>query len=498
MTMASSLAATARPGVTAPRLRAGLGAIALAACFIVCIWGPPTFKAPTEIEIRAPRDSMEGRLASYHFAQIAAWLGATAVLLVGWVRAAASDASPIPRYLLRGATGWFMAYGALACASVLWSPGPMLTGFRAWQIVVLQILVWLLSRHEERGPAWWHPIELLSWFCVANCVSTLVLYYFVDPSWVSVSTWDPESGMGRRVIGGGPFFRADCGLAGLVVFSYAVCGLLHGRRLARVRFGYLVLLALGAYSIYLMHTRTYLFGALATLLALLFFRVAPAFRPALVGGVAAVGAVVALFAQPVVSYVYRGQQSLVHMTGRTDWWPVYLEGVAEAPVFGSGFAVGGRYLGVLRQDDSLSSPHNAFLQTLLNLGVVGLVIAVVCLVLAARDGLRVLSGPSAGASRGLYAQAAALFFAVAIASIPSDAFATDAMTLDIVMFVAAITALRVVCVERPAEPSPAPARPPGFSPLSPRPLGPSTTPRCAAAPPRRAPAGGSRAGERRP
>jgi hypothetical protein len=124
-------------------------------------------------------------------------------------------------------------------------------------------------------------------------------------------------------------------------------------------------------TMYLAHSRTAIFGAMAAIMAILIF-----YRRA--GLALSIGAITSLvlftaLGDTVLAYIYRGQSEelFLSMSGRTYYWGLFAERIMEAPLLGHGFYAGIRTL------FGTSSTDNSYIGVLLDLGVAGLILFVI-------------------------------------------------------------------------------------------------------------------------
>lgn len=90
------------------------------------------------------------------------------------------------------------------------------------------------------------------------------------------------------------------------------------------------------------------------------------------------------YGQTVYDFLRRGQDegNLKTLTGRTEYWELSLDAVRDSWLNGLGANVGGRHILQTALGDEVSTVHNVYVETLLDLGVVGLALLVAGLIVA--------------------------------------------------------------------------------------------------------------------
>lgn len=204
------------------------------------------------------------------------------------------------------------------------------------------------------------------------------------------------------------------GLASLIALAYIVWGnrARPGPHWPRPLYA-LIFLVVGG-SMLASHTRGPVLGALIGGLVLALTLVHGPARARLLAGLATTGAIAALAAGDLVtSYFARGEQAseLASLNSRTDLWAVAVAAIERQPLFGYGV---GASRGIFQAETGLGGAHNAAINVVVDLGIVG----ALCWL--------------------------ALIAALTVGSIRLPTTINDAMTLDRSMLIAVITFLMVV------------------------------------------------------
>jgi O-antigen ligase len=161
------------------------------------------------------------------------------------------------------------------------------------------------------------------------------------------------------------------GLASLVAFAYVLWG---NRDRPGPRWPpllYVITLLIVGGAMLGAHTRGAVLGAIVGGLVFSFARFRGAARVRLLAALAMLGAITVLAATDVViDYFSRGAQTseLTSLNSRTDLWVLALATVERQPLFGYGV---GASRGVFEEQIGLGGAHNAVLNVLVDLGLVG-------------------------------------------------------------------------------------------------------------------------------
>ena len=323
------------------------------------------------------RDASEALSGSVDM-QVGFELGASAVLfliaLLAWKRARDEG-----RMRLLPVEWVLLVYAGLAILSTLWSPVRAITAVRSFQVLTLVMLAIGLVR--VRGP------ERM----INDLISAMILYTMV---FVTISIVVPSTAAVRVVHGGltrYSWFAMHPGqislLAGSAIVLLTAKGLFGGGFRQRVLFLPVWVCLVGmAALLAASRGRGPAIGAAAAVIALLAARFLPRWViPTVVATAAAailvfinlgpqlsdVLASAALSNNPVIAFVIRGQtaEEFKTLSSRTDLWAVVFDMVVQQPILGHGY--NSSRLLLLEKVPWAAHAHNAWAQSLLDLGIVG-------------------------------------------------------------------------------------------------------------------------------
>ncbi len=274
--------------------------------------------------------------------------------------------------LLRGLPGLMFAYGLVALASAIYSPFRTLSVYKACEIIVdVGVIAFFLSYYPSRADMkrW---IDF-NWFMVALLIALVWVGAILFPNRAfrhGVGT------LGVQIYGQMPIMNPNSiGVLAAIIVIISLSRTLHVRGLNE-RIMYIILLAVGETTLMLSQARTSLFGGMLAIMVVLLLNK----RIKLLGFVALLLVMVIIFSSNLPSllleYIMRGQSSTLFysFSGRSPYWSIAWEKFLESPIYGYGFSAGSRYT-VLAQIGlgAQAAMHNAWLEILVNVGIIGLI-----------------------------------------------------------------------------------------------------------------------------
>jgi O-antigen ligase len=271
---------------------------------------------------------------------------------------------------------WSYALYVLWCGvSALWSPEPFQTLWKTGELAVLVLLAVALT--GEKGDPVARARDLagaIAFLAFALCVTALAGGLVApDRAW-------PAEGLGmwsmRGVV---PQINANMlGQLGGMVAVIAAARLMIG--IGRGRAGEWIVLSIGLAALLLAYSRTALITA-----PLVLVLTALAFRrwTALLLMAASPGGIALVLADPLRTYLARGQSPdlFATLSGRTLMWEEGLAAASRSPIIGHGFFVGHKYV-ERRGGIGFATMDNTHVETLINLGAIGLVLVLAIAVFA--------------------------------------------------------------------------------------------------------------------
>jgi hypothetical protein len=308
--------------------------------FFALLSGPPRLRA------RDPLASLQGQVDWVVMLHLLVWLGGAAWVLreayLQWLSPKGSTALRWPH-----AAGLLLV-GLLGLSAIV-SPGPLLTGFRTAQTLVMVLfgLFWVERYGVQR------TLFALFWG-----------YVLLGVSLAAVAVLSPQLVLaGSRVRGDLIANAGAVGAMGLIMLLTCAPALRRGLfALILVLFAALLVLSMtrSAYASVLLFllvallrrpqisaVRRFLFFMLILLLVFSLFRIMPL----------------------VVGWIIRDRASLATLSARIPWWK-YLVGIMwqRSPLIGLGFYAAPRTYG-LNYEISIGTAHNAFIEVLAGGGI---------------------------------------------------------------------------------------------------------------------------------
>lgn len=262
----------------------------------------------------------------------------------------------------------FFLYAILCAFSAFWSSEPLQTLWKSFELFVLLSVA--IHLYQNRG----NPVlrarriaNSLMYILFALCVMSII-GGFLDPerAWLD---WGTE-GLGIRSMAGVvPMLNANMlGQIGGIVAAVGVGRLILDSKL-RQKGDYLVFLV-GLTTLILAYSRT---SIIAFIVVTLFIIIAFRRINWLVAMLLFVVAVAPLLGDGFLGYLSRGQDAdqFTTLSGRTYMWNASLKAFADRPWFGHGYFIGHKYVLVEETGYQLTTVDSTYIETLVNLGLVG-------------------------------------------------------------------------------------------------------------------------------
>lgn len=419
-----ALAASAAMALSRPRF-------ALSAAFAIVLI------AGTKLRIRDASDTLEGAIDLQIVAELALYA------MIGAAVAAICWSHDLLRQLTR-TEKLIVGYAALAALSTLWSAAPALTFIRAAQLTTIALLAIAAVRVLGERSALWMACATVAVYVIVCAALAATLPF-------AAQTYESEEGFRFSWFSLHPIEAGSLTAIGVLgLFSTSLEPLRsHGPRRGRL-FGIPALFyvaALGAVLV-LTNSRGPLLACLAGAAVLVLLQVEVRTRTALVltGGTLA-GAYVAVGPDlgrwlselanqdnAITRLLFRGEtaDTLLQLNGRLDLWDTVRPAIAAHPFLGYGYQASRAIL--LDAADWAAYAHNALLQTVLDLGIVG-TIALLAIVVVGVFGFA--RGRQHGWTR---ATLGALLVFLVLNSISNESFAAAPGFETLLLFVCALCA----------------------------------------------------------
>lgn len=286
----------------------------------------------------------------------------------------------------------FAVYAVVCGLSALYSPEPLQTLWKAIELIVL--LMFALRLYDSSDDPMQRAARLansLMYIAFSLCVFSLVGGALApDVAWRDYGLGGIAS---RSMSGVAPVVNANMlgQLGGIVTVVALFEAMSAPKRLQR---GYLIALAIGLLTLILAYARTSLIAS-----ALIAFALMIRFKRLGLLSVAILVAatLAAIFPDAIWRYLSRGQEAdhFYSMSGRTNMWEFALKAFEARPLLGHGFFVGHKYVELGTSGRFLATADSTYVETLVNLGVVGFVLVVAFALSAGLQAMRVLRLSSA-------------------------------------------------------------------------------------------------------
>jgi O-antigen ligase len=406
--------------------------LALGAAFAIVL------VAGTKLRVRDASDTLDGAIDLQILAELALYA------VIGSAVAAICWSYDVLRQLTR-TEKLIIGYAALAAVSTLWSAAPALTFIRAAQLATIALLAIAAVRVLGERPALWIACASVAVYVIV-CATLAATLPFAAQTYES-----PEEGFRFSWFSIHPIQAGSLTAIGaLGLFSASLepmrsLGTRRGRLFGIPALFYVA--ALGAVLV-LTNSRGPLLACLAGAGVLVLLQVEVRTRAALVltGGTLA-GAFVAFGPDlgrwlstlanqdtALTRLLFRGEtaDTLLQLNGRVDLWDTVRPAIAAHPLLGYGYQASRAI--ILDAADWAAYAHNALLQTLLDLGVVG---TAALLAILASGFVGFVRGHQHGWTR---ATLGALLVFLVLNSISNESFAAAPGFETLVLFICALCA----------------------------------------------------------
>lgn len=255
-----------------------------------------------------------------------------------------------------------VGYGASSAVSATYAPSPTLALARACQLLVMVAATLELDRHIARHGTgivhrWLHALVTVTTVAVTIGIAERLA---IPTRHTARFTWlDTHSVLSGAV------------LALSVVVLYAMWLAQPAARLPWRRGAYLALLALHAGALVATRTRGSIAAALAAIITMSLWWLGTRRRDLVVTMVLALVGLGLTAAEPIVGYLLRSATTseLSTLNSRTEVWRIAWRMIGERPLMGHGLTAS---RGAFIADTGLGGAHNAYLNLLVDVGIVGM------------------------------------------------------------------------------------------------------------------------------
>jgi len=267
----------------------------------------------------------------------------------------------------------FAVYSVVCALSTFWSPEPVQTLWKAFELFALLLIITELYQSKTNSGC--RAIQIagtLMFLSFSLCVTALVGAVVAPQiAWAYQDAYG-ESGL-RGLTGVAPMINAN--MLGQLGATVALVGAL---RIAVASGGHyrgdFVVLGVGIVTLALAYART----SMIAMVILSFFLLVTLRRSRWIFTALILTLVaVIIFPGELMTYFARGQteEQFVGLTGRTYRWEAALAGFWEHPWLGHGFFVGHKYV-LSGGGHYYATTDSTYVETLVNLGVTGFVLVV--------------------------------------------------------------------------------------------------------------------------
>jgi len=284
----------------------------------------------------------------------------------------------IVKQLMSGLPGLMFLYGAMGIASVLYSPYRSLTLYKSCEIIVdVSAVAFFLSLYPS--PTSMKRWIDLNWFMIALLVACIWLGAMYSPR-RALRVLSAYGDINKNALfpiwlhGVNPIMSPnDVGFMGAGLSVASLSRILHASK-QKERTIYIVSFTIGLITLVVAQSRTSLFGGFLAMISIFLLSK----RIKLFVGAILFLLLVAIYSGApslLVKYFMRGQQTklFLTLTGRMTLWALAWEKIRESPLYGYGFGAGIRYVVLYGVRDRMSTIHNAWLEVLVNMGILGLI-----------------------------------------------------------------------------------------------------------------------------
>jgi len=340
---------------------------------IIVTWGPPTLRG------RSGNDSLQGIIDLPIVIQLLFWgmLGICALMI--FIKRSRDNhkislsAIFIPPSLFKGSLILWFLYSILALVSNLYSVSFMLTLVRSAQLFILIYIIAYMTDYEMGHPGVPQPMTIFIRGLELKFVFALS-YILVDPSIVI---------KGNRLVGGE---AGDLTITSAILSVYYLNELLNANKPSN-KLRYILCFGASIAVLFLTKTRVSIISSLFCLCILLVIYLKSRWISITIILLGLSILVITGYMEDIVFAIMREYQSIRTLSGRTIIWKFCIQQSKGLIFHGYGYASGARYflLNVFKDIELARNPgdaHNAFFESLLNLGWVASIILAASTVIA--------------------------------------------------------------------------------------------------------------------
>lgn len=350
--------------------------------FIVVIWGPIKI-FPTD-SLRTPESALMMEFDTNSIVEITLWIfvGLRVFLYISYRML--KKKRPIGNIPIKGALLWMFIYSFICFATAIYSPGPWLTLFRAYQLITgVLFLTIVISKEKYEG----YYLNVLIVFYIIKALYNFVMY-FASPFVVGYGGYTGP----YRLAGGFPF-NPDFGFAGTFVIIYTLYELFLDNKKFLKGFVYTCLFLLGWALVLLSWTRSTIFATMLILVISPFFIKSKRYNFILGFFVFVIVSILSAFPsirQDVISFIVREPETFKNLSFRVETWENLKGPIIARPFLGYGFVTGSR---VLLRDWwgsglNIGDAHNAWVEALVSVGIIGTVPLMLVVILTIKNLLK--------------------------------------------------------------------------------------------------------------
>ena len=336
----------------------------------------------------------------------------------------------------------FLFYSLYAGISTLYSPEPLQTAWKSFELVVVLMFGLSLYQGCRNNPA--NVVSMTN--ALVYIMFALCLMSIVGGVVAPEHAWREWGllGLGERSMAGvAPMINPNMlGQLGAIVFLIGIVGWFNLKKTFRM--GILLVIFTGLLTLILAYSRTSIISTIAILIILLVLMRKASLLTLASPFLAIIGM---FFADFFFGYLLRGQstEQFISMSGRIGMWESAIESWKENPWFGGGFFVGHKYV----QIDSghfLATTDNTYIETLVNLGLFGfLIISLFAFFLLVVSFKKALSMGAAAKEVAFCTQAAfVIIFVTVIRSMTASSF----QVLHYSLFFIVIALITIIAIKK--------------------------------------------------
>lgn len=325
--------------------------------FILILWGPILIFGINPY--RNPESSLRYELDKNSAVEIVIWASIGLRVLFYIFNHIILHKRLLPSKILHGAPFFYLLYGLIGLISIFYSSAFLLTGFRAYQVIIGLIFIGILARDEDMMS---RLFSIFTVFCVIVTLYNFVMF-FLDPLVVGKYT-----GEGYRLLGGFPFNR-DFGIAAAVAISLCLTQLSGEDK----KIVYVGLLAVSVFVLLMSRVRSSIIGMIISIILTNMLMKNVDIKKIILSLILLILMFWTGVDQYLVSFIVRNPETLTHMSRRTDTWEKLWPYIMEKPLLGYGFGTGSRILlnDWLQKGIGIGDAHNSWMEALVSVGIIG-------------------------------------------------------------------------------------------------------------------------------